>query len=206
MLRRTLAAPLAIVLVALTCASSGGRAQSQPPQAVFRTNTDLVTIPVFVKGNDSDVGGLRASDFVLTDNGVAQQVETIDSESLPVDVTILMETGEAIEHYRDSLNEQVRKIAALMRPIDRIEVLGIDNYVSVLVPFGAPTRDLFEMADLLLAIDAPVPYISRVVKPSANTKIIHIAHDPMFDGYPYRGFPMDLAVAGNPENALEMLG
>ena len=71
---------------------------------------------------------------------------------------------------------------------------------------GAPTRDLFEMADLLLAIDAPVPYISRVVKPSANTKIIHIAHDPMFDGYPYRGFPMDLAVAGNPENALEMLG
>ncbi|MEI8277359.1 MAG: thiamine pyrophosphate-requiring protein, partial [Hyphomicrobiales bacterium] len=71
---------------------------------------------------------------------------------------------------------------------------------------GAPTRDLFEMADLLLAIDAPVPYIPRVVKPSANTKIIHIAHDPMFDGYPYRGFPMDLAVAGNPENALEMLG
>jgi len=145
MIWRPLAPPLAIALVAVTAAAPRGRAQSQTPQTpqtVFRTNTDLVTIPVFVKGNDTVLAGLSAADFVLTDNGVRQQVETIDSESLPVDVTILMETGEAIESYRRSLNEQVRKIAALMRPTDRIEVLGIDNYVRILVPFGAPTRDL----------------------------------------------------------------
>jgi VWFA-related protein len=175
-LRRTLTAPFAIALVAFLCASSGGRAQSQTPQTIFRTNTDLVTIPVFVKGNDSLVGGLGATDFVLTDNGVRQTVETIDSESLPVDVTILMETGSAIEPYRKSLNEQVRKIAALMRPTDRIEVLGIDNYVSVLVPFGAPTRDLkveaFAGRGMMSVNDALVAALLRESDPDRRHLII----------------------------------
>jgi acetolactate synthase I/II/III large subunit len=70
---------------------------------------------------------------------------------------------------------------------------------------GAPTRNLLEMADLLIAIDAPVPYIPRLLQPRPGTKIIHIAHDPTFSDYSYRGFPMDLAVAGDAVAALEML-
>lgn len=171
---RRLVAPLMIALVGLAAATPGTLAQT--PQTIFRTNTDLVTIPVFVKGNDTIVGGLGATDFVLTDNGVRQTVETIDSESLPVDVTVLIETGLAIEPYRKSLNEQVRKIAALMRPTDRIEVLGIDNYVSVLVPFGAPTRDLkvdaFTGGGMMSVNDALVAALLRESDPDRRHLII----------------------------------
>jgi len=67
----------------------------QTPQPVFRSNTDVVTVPVFVKGNAGAAAGLTATDFVLTDNGVPQQVEMIDSEAVPVDVTVLLETSAA---------------------------------------------------------------------------------------------------------------
>lgn len=172
--------PIGAALVVATLCQPAGAAQSpsptQTPQAVFRTNTDLVTVPVFVKGSGDVVGRLTAADFVLTDNGVRQTVETIDSESLPVDVTLLMETGEAIEHYRDTLNEQVRKIAALMRPTDRIEVLGIDNYVSVLVPFGPPTRSMavetFTGGGMVSVNDALVAALLRESDPDRRHLII----------------------------------
>ncbi|MEZ5315910.1 MAG: hypothetical protein R2752_00765 [Vicinamibacterales bacterium] len=112
----------------------------QTPRAVFRATTDLVTIPVFVKGDADTVAGLTAADFVLTDNGVAQSVEMIDSESLPVDVSVIVETSRALENYASDVHEQVRRIAGMVRPGDRLEVLGVGDYVTVLVPFGPPGR------------------------------------------------------------------
>lgn len=156
---------------------SGRRAESQTPQAVFRTNTDLVTVPVFVKGSDGRIGSLSAQDFVLTDNGVPQRIEMVDGESIPADVTVLMETGSAIEDYRKGVNEQVRRIAAMMRPTDRIEVLGIDDYVHVLVPFGPPTRSLavgtFTGGGMMSVNDALVAALLR--EPSADRRHLIIA-------------------------------
>ncbi len=168
--------------VAVLAACAGGQApvlrgQTPSPQTpVFRTNTDLVTVPVFVKGGTAAVRGLRAEDFVLTDNGVRQQVESLESESLPVDVTILMETGAAIEDYRKTLNEQVGRIAAMMRPTDRIEVLGIDDYVNVLVPFGSPTRSLsvgtFRGGGMMSVNDALVAALLREPDPDRQHLVI----------------------------------
>ena len=54
-----------------------------------------------------------------------------------------------------------------------------------------------EGADVIVVLEAPVPWIPRVMQPSANAKVIHIAHDPLFLTHPMRGFPTDLAVAGD---------
>lgn len=166
----------AAVMAAVLSAAGAGRAQTPVPQAVFRTNTDLVTVPVFVKGSDSKIGALHGGDFILTDNGVPQKVETVDSESIPVDVTVLMETGRAIDDYRKHLNEQVQRIAALMRPTDRIEVLGIDTYVNVLVPFGPPTRELavarFAGGGVLSVNDALTSALLRQPSPDRRHLII----------------------------------
>ena len=108
----------------------------QQATPIFRTNADLVTIPVFVKGSAGVVGGLRAGDFVLTDNGVPQRIESLETEPLPVDVTLIVETSRAMEGYQDTLGDQIQKIAKLVRPTDRLEVLGIGDYVNVLAPLG----------------------------------------------------------------------
>ena len=70
---------------------------------------------------------------------------------------------------------------------------------------GPGVVGLMKNADVVVVLDSPVPWIPRFGGPNADAKLIHIGHDPMFARIPYRGFEMDLAIAGDPGAALEML-
>lgn len=158
-------------------------AAHQPPAprqapAVFRAGSDLVTVPVFVKGTERIVAGLAAADFVLTDNGVPQQIQSVSAEALPVDVTVLVETSRAMKDYARSINGHVRAIMAEVRPTDRIEILGIDDYVNVLLPFGPASRpfDVSRMPSGGMASvnDALVAALLRKANPDRQHLIIAI--------------------------------
>jgi len=51
-------------------------------------------------------------------------------------------------------------------------------------------------ADLILVIDADVPWIPGRKAPRQDCKVIHIGADPIYANYPLRGFPCDLAITG----------
>jgi VWFA-related protein len=120
----------ALTLAAVISAQAVG--QDQRP--VFRTGTDVVTIPVSVRSSGTPVRGLSAADFVLLDNGEPQTVEVVSAEAVPADVTLIVETSAAMKDYLGSIDGQMRKIAALIRPADRLEVLGASTYVEELAP------------------------------------------------------------------------
>jgi acetolactate synthase I/II/III large subunit len=60
-------------------------------------------------------------------------------------------------------------------------------------------------ADVILVIDADVPWYPALVKPSADAKIIHLGIDPFFSRYPMRSYPCDVPIAADPAIALPML-
>jgi acetolactate synthase-1/2/3 large subunit len=70
---------------------------------------------------------------------------------------------------------------------------------------GFVTRALLAAADVIVVIDAPVPWIPSAMQPVLDAKLVHIAHDPLYADYPLRGFPMDLAIAGDPAAAIALL-
>ncbi len=70
---------------------------------------------------------------------------------------------------------------------------------------GTATAAILNAADVIVCIDAPVPFMPRFTDLSPDVKLIHIAHDPLFQTYPFRGFQMDLAIAGDPVAAMRML-
>jgi hypothetical protein len=155
--------------------AQGQTPAQQRPQPVFRSTTDVVTVPVFVTGDRDAVAGLSAADFVLTDNGVRQAVEMIDSRAVPVDVTVLVETSAALADYADDLNKQVRRIAGMVRPADRLEVIGVGDYVTVLVPFGPPgdVEGIEVMAEGLTSInDALVAALVRDPDPDRRHLVV----------------------------------
>jgi len=121
----------ALVPLVLWCSGALLAAQRQP---VFRTAADLVTVPVSVRASGTPVGGLRPEDFVVLDNGVPQKVESLTGESVPADITILVGRGHTVRPYLGAWSEQVAKISAMVRPTDRLEVLGIDTYIEELLP------------------------------------------------------------------------
>ncbi|MBX9761037.1 MAG: thiamine pyrophosphate-requiring protein [Beijerinckiaceae bacterium] len=71
---------------------------------------------------------------------------------------------------------------------------------------GLVNGPALKAADLIIVLNSAVPWVPHAVEPSKDARLIHIATDPHFATYPFRGFEMDLAIAGDPAAALTMLG
>ena len=67
---------------------------------LFRRRIDLVRLDVSVRRSDRPVAGLRADDFVLTDNGRAQRIEGASLEAMPLSVTLVLDTSRSMAGTR----------------------------------------------------------------------------------------------------------
>ena len=73
----------ALALVALSALSATTTAVGTQSAPQFRSRTDLVRIPLVVSGKDGVIlRGLKAADFVVTEDGVAQTISAF-SEGAP---------------------------------------------------------------------------------------------------------------------------
>ena len=52
-------------------------------------------------------------------------------------------------------------------------------------------------ADVVLVVDASVPWIERHTRPNPDATVIHIGPDPLFSNMPMRSYKTDLAIVGN---------
>jgi len=152
------------------------RAQTQQPPPVFRSSADLVTIDVTVTTNGTPVAGLRAADFVLTDNGVPQALEVVALEAVPATVTIIIDIGDFMSETIKSFIDDIRKIAAMVRPDDEVRLMGIDTYVRDLVPLRKssewPQIDRIATNGLASATDALAAAIMRQHDPNRQHLIV----------------------------------
>jgi acetolactate synthase-1/2/3 large subunit len=64
---------------------------------------------------------------------------------------------------------------------------------------------LLEEADCIVVIDSEVPWFPVRFTPDDSTRVVHLGVDPVYVRYPIRSFPTDLAIAGHPRRALELL-
>jgi acetolactate synthase-1/2/3 large subunit len=64
---------------------------------------------------------------------------------------------------------------------------------------------LLERADVIVVVDSEVPWFPRDFTPKQNVRVVHLGADPLYERYPIRSFPTDLAVPGNTLAALEIL-
>jgi acetolactate synthase-1/2/3 large subunit len=60
-------------------------------------------------------------------------------------------------------------------------------------------------ADAILVLECDVPWIPNEVAPPPNAKVMHMGIDPLFARYGIRNFPGDLAIPGDPAQALQAL-
>src|SRR5690242_3217034 len=85
------------------------------------------------------------------------------------------------------------------------------NPRRVCLPSSHPMHFAFEPgtlladADLVIVLEADVPWIPQLQHPPAGCRIAHVGEDPFFVRYPMRSFPSDLAVQSGVTRALEAL-
>ncbi|HXT68967.1 MAG TPA: VWA domain-containing protein [Vicinamibacterales bacterium] len=123
-----------LLLGVFVLAAAGVRpfAQQQP---VFRSTTSTVSVNVSVKRGNSIVANLKTTDFLLTDNGVAQTVEAVSIESVPIDVTLFLDTSGSTAGKLDEMDKDVQAVVQLLRPGDRFRLLTIGDAVQPAVPW-----------------------------------------------------------------------
>ena len=105
------------------------------PQTTFRSTTAVVAVSVSVKRGNAVVANLTAADFTLTDNGVPQTVEAVSIESVPVDVTLFLDTSGSTAGKLDEMRHDVQTVQQLLRQGDRFRLLTIDDAVTLAVPW-----------------------------------------------------------------------
>jgi VWFA-related protein len=123
------------VLLLLACA---GRGYGQTPP-VFGARVETVYVDAFVTRGGQAVRGLTAADFQLKDNGVAQAVELVTSDALPLVAVLAFDASGSIAG---------RKLAALqaagaafldgLKPADEAALLTFSGEIQWA---SKPTRD-----------------------------------------------------------------
>jgi VWFA-related protein len=111
-------------------------------QQTFRSGVDLVTMNVAVRRNGAMVTGLTARDFRLTDNGIEQRVEVSVADAVPADISLLIDTSGSMDGTMDDMRAQVRAVAKLLRPDDRLRLLTFAGDVREVFGFRASTDAL----------------------------------------------------------------
>lgn len=109
-------------------------------QPTFRADVAGVNLDVAVTRGGRPVRGLSAADFVLTDSGATQRVDSASLETLPLSVFLVLDVsgsvaGEKLRH----LTEASRSLLSALRPGDRVSLVTFADRVLVRVPLTADT-------------------------------------------------------------------
>jgi VWFA-related protein len=137
MTHRAWSALIAASALVLRGPSSGAQ------QPVFRSTTEVVSVPVSVTRDGRPFSGLNASDFTVLDNGVRQDITEFSSEANAIDMTVVLDFG-----LRSERSEFVRSTEAAMHlqsgltASDRLRLVRYGATVDEIVPMRAATEPL----------------------------------------------------------------
>ena len=121
------------------------------PQTTFRSGVEVVELDVPVTRGGVPVAGLTARDFALTDNGAAQEVASVTLETLPLSVTMVLDTSQSVAGERlQHLVQAGTGLTAALHPGDRAALVTFSHAVDLRV---AMTGDLTAIRDALGAMN-----------------------------------------------------
>ena len=121
-------------------------------QPTFRSGTDAVRVDVLVYDKGRPVVGLSASDFLLTDNGVAQNVRLVETGDVPVAVCLVLDTSQSVAGPRlQALIEAASRLLDSLHSGDRATLITFDDGVQELV---SNTTDIGSVRRALASVTA----------------------------------------------------
>lgn len=143
-----------VAAAAIVGADAWPFAQNTPPvqsPQTFRSGADSVIVDVSVRRGNTPVTGLTAADFELRDNGVVQQVESVDVSAVPIDLSLVVDvSGNPDRPWIDKprtaaqavaeVESELRNVTGLLREGDRVRLFAIDTYVQQVWPLQPAGR------------------------------------------------------------------
>src|SRR5262249_13914922 len=90
----------------------------------FHTRVQILTVDGSVTRGDAVVPGLTADDFVVTDDGIRQRIDTATVERVPLSVTLVLDTSESVAGERlDALISASEQVVNELRTGDYVSLI-----------------------------------------------------------------------------------
>ena len=131
--------PVILAIATVPCAAHA----QQPLQ--YHVNVRLVNVFVTVTAsNGAPIGGLTKSDFALSEDGVPQKIAYFERDtSMPLSIVLAVDTSGSV--YKDLTAEERAArdfVHALLRPMDRFDLIDFNSDVEEIVPFTNNLREI----------------------------------------------------------------
>jgi hypothetical protein len=105
---------------------------------ILRARQEIVSVDVSVQQGGHAVRGLTPGDFRVYDNDLPQVVDSMSTEAVPIDVTVLLDTSGSVAALRAGLQRDVTRMAELLHADDRIRLLTFGYGVEQPIGWRAP--------------------------------------------------------------------
>jgi VWFA-related protein len=131
--RRVLAPVFVVALsAALNASQDPPPSTSQPAQSpVFRSGASMVAVNVTVFDGRKLVSGLTQNDFEVFEDGVQQHVQFFESQTVPLDVILLLDTSSSMKDRMPVVHAAAREFMKGLRSRDRGAVVTFADSVAI---------------------------------------------------------------------------
>lgn len=143
----------------------GGLAQTKPvnqpanqvDDSVIRLTTDLVVVDTQVIGqaNGKIIGGLKAEDFIVEEDGVKQEISFFAQDKLPLSVVLLFDLTDTVQPVLQQLAHGALTALQHFKPEDELAVAVYSNKVQLLQPFTRERSPIVMAIGQAATLDAP---------------------------------------------------
>jgi VWFA-related protein len=110
---------------------------------VVRLESALVNIPLLVSDRSGRyIPQLRATDFLLYEDGVQQQIADFSSETVPFNVALLLDMSPSVQGNVEDIHDAAIAFVRELRPQDRVMVISFDRRIHFLTDLTSDRRRL----------------------------------------------------------------
>jgi VWFA-related protein len=158
---------------------------------VFKSDVALSRVDAQVADRDGRaVTGLQVRDFVLHVDGKVQPIKNFDSESMPIDILLLLDVSGSMQPHVQRIADAAQQALNVLAEQDRIAIMVFDTYARERLPFtnsrSDVTRELNHLVrsegfngatSITKSLIEASNYVLRHARPDARRAVVILTDD-----------------------------
>jgi Ca-activated chloride channel family protein len=131
---------LACVMTVPVSMQTRERRVGETQTEVVKVDVDLVVLDALVlqKKTGRIAGGMKQDDFLLSEDGVKQQITHFSQDSLPLSVLLLVDRGGCLDPFGSAVHHATLEALKRLKPEDEVALMSYHNTAELIEGF---TRD-----------------------------------------------------------------
>jgi VWFA-related protein len=158
---------------------------------VFHSDVSLSRVDAqVVDGHNRTITSLRATDFVLKEDGKPQPIRNFASEDMPIDILMLLDVSASMRPHVERMADAAHDALRVLSDKDRVAIMVFDTTTRVRLSFRSNrseiNRGLSDVLDterfnggthITYAMMNAAEYVRREARPEARRAIIILTDD-----------------------------